>query len=176
VHETAIVERGAEIGAGTVIWHHAQVRTRARIGQDCTLGKNTFVDHDVVIGDRVKIENNVSVFAGVTLEDEVFVGPSAVFTNDRFPRATSVTWELTPTVVRHGASIGANATLRCGIEIGEWAVVGAGAVVTHSVVDHQLVLGNPARAEGWACRCGRVVTRSLPRPSDLRCARCRSNV
>lgn len=172
-HETAIVERGAAIGSGTRVWHHAHVREGARIGEECVLGKNVFVDTGATVGNRVKIQNNVSVYNGVTIEDGVFVGPSAVFTNDRFPRATATEWEIVPTLVRQGASVGANATIVCGVEIGEWATIAAGAVVTRSVEDHELVAGNPARRIGWVCDCGQVVTRDADRPADLRCARCR---
>ncbi|MEX1006991.1 MAG: DapH/DapD/GlmU-related protein [Acidimicrobiia bacterium] len=174
VHESAVIEPDALIGTGTMIWHHAHVRSGARIGSGCTLGKNVYVDAGVQIGDRVKIQNNVSVYAGVTLDDEVFVGPSAVFTNDRYPRATNETWQVVPTLVRRGASIGANATIRCGIEIGSFAAVGAGAVVTRSIADHELVVGNPARHAGWVCRCGAVVSHSDERPEDMRCAACRA--
>ncbi len=173
-HPSAIVEDGASIGDGTQLWHHVHVRAGATIGAGCNLGKNVYVDAGARVGDRVKIQNNVSVYAGVTLEDEVFVGPSAVFTNDLFPRATSTTWETVPTTVRHGASIGANATLVCGIEIGPWAMVGAGSVVTASVEPHELVAGNPARRRGWVCTCGQIVTRATTAPADLRCERCRS--
>jgi acetyltransferase-like isoleucine patch superfamily enzyme len=155
------------------VWHHAHVRGGAVIGRECTIGGNVFVDVGAHIGDRVKVQNNVSVYQGVTLEDEVFVGPSAAFTNDRYPRAQG-DWELVPTVVRRGASIGANATVICGVEIGAWAVVGAGAVVTHSIRDHELVVGNPARHTGWACACGRVVARGEARPADLRCEACQA--
>jgi acetyltransferase-like isoleucine patch superfamily enzyme len=172
IHETAIVEPGAQIGEGTAIWHHAHVRAGATIGRDCTIGKNVYVDSGVSIGHRVKIQNNVSVYAGVTIGDEVFVGPSAVFTNDLLPRAVGY-WAIMPTTVSNGASIGANATIVCGNEIGAYAMVGAGAVVTHSVADHCLVLGNPARPAGWVCRCGAVVSRSMDRPTDLRCPGCR---
>jgi len=173
VHPTAIVDDGAVVGAGTRIWHHAHVRGGARVGRDCTIGKNAYVDTGVVIGHRCKIENNVSVYAGVTLHDEVLVGPSAVFTNDRYPRAVNDAWEIAPTLVHRGASIGANATVVCGHEIGGFATVAAGAVVTHDVEDHELVGGNPARRLGWVCECGRIVTRDHDRPGDLRCARCR---
>jgi UDP-2-acetamido-3-amino-2,3-dideoxy-glucuronate N-acetyltransferase len=172
-HETAVVEPGAKIGRRSRVWHHAHVRGGARVGDDCVLGKNVFVDSGASVGSRVKIQNNVSVYDGVTLEDEVFVGPGAVFTNDRFPRATSVDWEIVPTLVRRGASIGANATIVCGVEIGEWATIAAGAVLTRSVEDHELAAGNPARRIGWACECGRVVTREERRPADLRCDNCR---
>jgi UDP-2-acetamido-3-amino-2,3-dideoxy-glucuronate N-acetyltransferase len=155
------------------VWHHAHVREGAIIGRECTISSNVYVDVDARVGDRVKVQNNVSVYQGVTLEDEVFVGPSAVFTNDRYPRAEGE-WEVVPTVVRRGASIGANATVVCGVEIGAWAVVGAGTVVTHSIPDHELVVGNPARHAGWACACGRVVTRGEARPTDLRCEACQA--
>lgn len=173
VHPSAFVEEGAALGPGTKVWHHAHVRAGASIGRDCVLGKNVFVDHDVRIGDRCKIQNNVSVYAGVTLEDEVFVGPSAVFTNDRRPRAAAPTWTVVPTTVRRGASIGANATLVCGIVVGTHAMVGAGAVATRDVEDHALVVGNPARRVAWVCTCGEIASRASERPSDARCPTCR---
>ena len=160
VHETAVVEPEVHIGPGTRVWHHSHIRSGAAIGSGSTIGKNVFVDAGVAIGAKVKVQNNVSVYRGVHLEDEVFVGPSAVFTNDRFPRATSEDWEIVETWVRRGASIGANATLICGIEIGPWATVAAGSVVTRSVESHELVAGNPARRLGWVCRCGRVLART----------------
>ncbi len=169
-----MIEPGAVVGDGTVVWHHAQVRQGAIIGAGCTIGKSVFVDAGVVIGDRVKIQNNVSVYRGVELADEVFVGPSVVFTNDLRPRAMNGDWQLASTTVRHGASLGANATILCGIEIGESGMVGAGAVVTASVRPHQLVTGNPARHHGWVCRCGDVVSRAEESPSALECARCRA--
>lgn len=173
VHETAVIEEGAVVGDGTAVWHHSHVRSGATVGRGCTLGKNVYVDAGVTIGDRSKVQNNVSVYAGVTLGDEVFVGPSAVFTNDRVPRAVGA-WEVVPTRVHDGASIGANATIVCGVDIGAAAMVGAGAVVTRSVEDHQLVLGNPARPAGWVCGCGVVVSRDVARPAELRCAECRA--
>jgi acetyltransferase-like isoleucine patch superfamily enzyme len=172
IHETAIVEAGADVGDDTSVWHHAHVRAGARVGPGCTIGKGVYIDAGVVVGARCKIQNNVSVYAGVTLADEVFVGPSAVFTNDRTPRAVGE-WAIVPTTVARGASIGANATVVCGIDIGEYAMVGAGAVVTHSVRDHELVLGAPARHAGWVCDCGTVVARTDERPRDLRCDGCR---
>lgn len=172
VHESAIVERGATIGSGTSVWHHAHVRAGATIGEGCTLGKNVFIDAGVEIGDRVKIQNNVSVYRGVTLEDEVFVGPSAVFTNDRFPRAVSSDWEVVPTLVCRGASIGANATLVCGITVGPWGTVAAGAVVTRDVASHEVVAGNPARRLGWVCRCGRLLARTSGGLEPQACGHC----
>jgi acetyltransferase-like isoleucine patch superfamily enzyme len=173
VHPTADIEDGVTIGDGTRIWHQGHIRSGASIGRGCNLGKNVFVDAGVSIGSRVKIQNNVSVYRGVTIEDDVFVGPSAVFTNDRYPRAASDTWEVVPTLVRRGASIGANATLVCGIEIGEYAVVAAGSVATRSVRPHQVVMGNPARHYAWACTCGQVVSKAAEPPIDLRCPTCR---
>ena len=172
IHESAYVEDGASIGEGTRIWHQGHIRGGAVIGTGCNLGKNVFVDADVHIGNGVKIQNNVSVYHGVTIEDDVFVGPSAVFTNDRYPRAFSTDWEVVATIVRKGASIGANATLVCGIEIGQYAVVAAGSVVPKSVEPHQIVMGSPAKHYAWACVCGRVASRDQQRPSDLRCANC----
>ena len=157
IHPTAVVEDGAEIGTGTRVWHFAHVRAGARIGERCVLGKSVFVDAGAVVGSGCRIQNFVSIYAGVTLEDDVFVGPSAVFTNDRYPRAGNDDWHPLPTLVRRGASIGANATLVCGITVGEWAMVGAGAVLTQDVEPHRLVVGNPAKAVGWVCRCGRKV-------------------
>jgi UDP-2-acetamido-3-amino-2,3-dideoxy-glucuronate N-acetyltransferase len=168
-HETAIIESGAIIGTGTKVWHHAHVRAGARIGADCVLGKNVFVDAGAQIGDRCKIQNNVSVFSGVELADEVFVGPSATFTNDRSPRAANPNWTITPTRVAQGASIGANATIVCGNDIASYAMIAAGSVVTHPVEPHQLVAGNPARHLGWVCECGTVISRAQAAPADLRC-------
>jgi dTDP-4-amino-4,6-dideoxygalactose transaminase/acetyltransferase-like isoleucine patch superfamily enzyme len=170
------VETGASVGTGTVIWHHSLIRSEAVVGSDCTLGKNVFVDERVRIGDRVKIQNNVSVYRGVELDDEVFVGPSAVFTNDLLPRAVSPDWRPAATRVRRGASVGANATIICGVEIGEWGMVGAGAVVTRSVRPHQLVAGNPACHRGWVCACGTVISRADQPPADLSCERCQAEV
>lgn len=163
IHPTAEISPLATIGAGAKIWHHAQVRERARIGTDCIIGKGVYIDSDVVIGDRVKIQNGVSVYRGVTIEDGVFVGPHVCFTNDRVPRALTLDgnlkndadWELGKTLVRVGAALGAGAVILCDLVIGRYALVGAGAVVTHSVPDHGLVVGNPARLVGYVCRCGR---------------------
>jgi UDP-2-acetamido-3-amino-2,3-dideoxy-glucuronate N-acetyltransferase len=172
VHATAEVEPGATLGAGTRVWHQAHVRTRAEVGAGCVLGKNVFVDAGVRIGRGSKIQNNVSVYAGVTLDEDVFVGPSAVFTNDLRPRAAATHWQVVPTLVRRGASIGANATIVCGTEVGSYAMVAAGSVVTRDVRDHQLVAGNPARPRGWVCECGEVVGRDAEPPADLRCPDC----
>lgn len=159
VHPTAIVEGGALVGPGTRIWHRSHVRAESRIGAGCTIGFAVYVDTGVVIGDRCKIQNHVSVYRGVVLEDEVFVGPAVSFTNDLYPRAGSEEWEVVPTHVRRGASLGANATVVCGVELGAWSMIGAGAVVTANVPPHGLMLGTPARVRGWVCICGRVLAR-----------------
>ena len=170
-HETAIVEDGAEIGADTRIWHHGHVRAGAVIGADCNLGKNVFVDAGAIIGNRVKIQNNVSVYRGVVLGDDVFVGPSAVFTNDLFPRATDADWQVVQTIVEEGSSIGANATIICGVTIGHHALVGAGSVVTRDVAPRSLVVGNPAAVIGFVCDCGHRLT-SEPSEEPQTCDRC----
>ena len=172
VHPTAIVEEGASIGADSKIWHHGHVRTGAVIGDGCVLGKNVFVDDGAKVGNRCKIQNNVSVYHGVTIGDDVFVGPSATFTNDLVPRAFNTEWVITATHVANGASIGANATIVCGTELGEYSMVAAGATVTKSVAAHQLVAGTPARHLAWVCRCGVVVTREPDRPDDIQCDEC----
>jgi UDP-2-acetamido-3-amino-2,3-dideoxy-glucuronate N-acetyltransferase len=155
VHPSAYVDQGCEIGDGTKIWHFSHILTGSMIGKGCNLGQNVVVGPNVKVGDRVKIQNNVSIYQGVTLEDEVFCGPSMVFTNVTNPRSgVPRMHELKPTLVRRGASIGANATIVCGHTIGAYAFVGAGAVVTRDVPDLALVVGNPARIVGWMCECG----------------------
>jgi UDP-2-acetamido-3-amino-2,3-dideoxy-glucuronate N-acetyltransferase len=156
VHPTAIIDEPCSIGAGTRIWHFTHVMAGARIGQRCTLGQGGYVAATVVLGDGCKVQNNVSLYDGVELEDEVFLGPSCVFTNVKHPRAAIVRRHAyVPTRVRRGASIGANATIVCGVTIGRYAMIGAGAVVTHDVEDHALVVGTPARRIGWASHHGR---------------------
>lgn len=157
IHPTTEVDPSASVGEGTKIWHFSHVMAGASIGKDCTLGQNVFVGRGVRIGDRVKIQNNVSIYERVILEDDVFCGPSMVFTNVTKPRAALPKNRETgfePTLVRRGATIGANATILSGLTIGEHAFVGAGAVVTGDVPDYALVYGNPARLKGWACVCG----------------------
>jgi UDP-2-acetamido-3-amino-2,3-dideoxy-glucuronate N-acetyltransferase len=166
VHPGAEVSSEAHVGAGTRIWRQAHVREGASIGRDCNIGKGVYIDTHVRIGSRVKIQNSVSIFEGVTLEDGVFVGPHVCFTNDLFPRAitpagklkSAEDWQVTPTLVRYGASIGAGAVIVCGVTIGRFALVGAGSVVTRDVPAHALVLGNPARSHGYVCRCARRLT------------------
>jgi UDP-2-acetamido-3-amino-2,3-dideoxy-glucuronate N-acetyltransferase len=154
-HETAVIDEGAEIGEGTTIWHFSHVLKDSRMGKNCRIGQNVVIGPNVTVGDGVKIQNNVSVFEGVTLEDHVFCGPSMVFTNVFNPRSEIRRMEeLRPTLVRRGASLGANCTILCGVTVGEYAFVGAGAVVTRDVPDYALVYGNPGRVQGWMCRCG----------------------
>jgi acetyltransferase-like isoleucine patch superfamily enzyme len=171
VHQTAIVEDGAVLGDGVRVWHRAHVRAGSRIGAGSSLGFCAFVDEGVRIGARCKIQNHVSVYHGVTLEDDVFVGPHAVFTNDRYPRANAEDWDVVPTAVRRGASIGANATIVCGVELGRWSMVGAGSLVTRDVPAFALVLGSPAMVHGWVCRCGRPLARLGERAPDS-CRHC----
>lgn len=155
IHPTAIVDAGASIGDGSRVWHWVHISAGARIGRDCSFGQNVFVGNDVVIGNNVKVQNNVSIYDAVTLEDDVFCGPSMVFTNVFNPRsAVSRKSEYRRTRVGRGASIGANATIICGHEVGEYAFIGAGAVVTSDVPPHALMMGVPARRAGWMCRCG----------------------
>lgn len=158
VHPTAVVDEGAEIGEGSKIWHFCHIMAGAMIGPDVVLGQNCFVADGVTIGQGCRIQNNISLFNGVVLEEGVFCGPSVVFTNVRTPRAgISRRDEFAPTLVRCGASLGANSTIVCGNTIGEYAMVGAGAVVTADVQPHRLVVGVPARPMGWVCRCGEVL-------------------
>jgi len=169
VHESAYVDAGAQVGAGTHIWHFVHVMPGAVIGRDCSLGQNVVVLNGTRIGDRVKIQNNVSIYEGVELEDDVFCGPSMVFTNVINPRShVSRKHEYQRTLVKRGASIGANATVLCGVTLGEYCFVGAGAVVTKDVPAYALVTGVPARPAGWVCTCGV----RLPDVPPLDCGSC----
>lgn len=170
VHPTAIVDPGAQIGDGTRIWHWVHVSGGARIGTDCSLGQNVFVGNDVVVGNSVKIQNNVSVYDAVTLEDEVFCGPSMVFTNVYNPRsAVTRKAEYRKTLVRRGATLGANCTIVCGVSVGRYAFVGAGAVVNRDVPDFALVAGVPARQIGWISRFGERLDLPLSGHGDAGC-------
>lgn len=155
IHPTAVIDEGCTISEGTRIWHFSHVMHGARVGKSCNIGQNVVISPGAIVGDRVKIQNNVSVYTGVTVEDDAFLGPSCVFTNVINPRSfISRKDEFRPTIVRRGASIGANATIVCGNEIGEYAMIGAGAVVTKDVPPYSLWVGNPARQAGWVSRAG----------------------
>jgi len=186
IHPSADLERDVRVGAGSSVWHRAQVRTGARIGAECIVGRDAFIDEGVTIGDRVKIQNAALVYHGVTVEDGVFIGPNAILTNDRFPRsitrdgelARADDWTVSPILLRRGCSIGAGAVVVAGTVIGQFATVGAGAVVTRDVPDHALVAGNPARRLGWVCFCGQRLRDSAGAPvrgdftSDAACPAC----
>lgn len=145
IHPSAIVDSTAQIGMNTRVWVNVQIRENVKIGSNCILSKDVYIDHTVTIGDNCKIQNSVSIYHGVTVEDDVFIGPNACFTNDKIPRAFNHSWTITKTLVKKGASIGANATIVCGITIGEYAMVAAGSVVTKDVAAYSLVMGNPAK-------------------------------
>ena len=168
VHPTSVVDDGVTIGEGTKIWYFCHIQEGARIGKKCSLGQNVNVSNNVKVGDGCKIQNNVSLYEGVELEDDVFCGPSCVFTNDLTPRAKYPKGRAAykKTLVKRGASIGANATVVCGNTVGEWAMIAAGAVVTSNVLNHALMVGVPARIRGWVCECGHVLS------DDLVCDKC----
>jgi len=173
-HPTAIVE-SESIGEGTRIWHFAHVRSGSKIGNNCNIGKSVYIDIDAEIGNNVKIQNFVSVYRGVTIEDDVFVGPSATFTNDLYPRA--FIWDedhVSATRICRGASIGANATLVCGITVGQYAMIGAGSVVAEDVPPFSLVLGNPGRLRGYVCYCGRRLEEIERHETGRNVYRCRA--
>lgn len=158
IHETSVADDGCHIGEGTRVWHFCHIMAGARIGKDCSLGQNVMVAADVVLGDNVKVQNNVSIYTGVTLGDHVFLGPSCVFTNVLHPRsAVDRKEQFSKTNVGEGATIGANATVVCGHDIGKFAFIGAGAVVTKTVPDYALVMGNPARQTGWVSEYGHAL-------------------
>lgn len=168
VHPTSVVDDGVIIGEGTKIWYFCHIQEGARIGKKCSLGQNVNVSNNVKVGDGCKLQNNVSLYEGVELEDDVFCGPSCVFTNDLTPRAKYPKGRAAykETLIKHGASIGANATVVCGHTVGEWAMIAAGAVVTSNVPNHALMMGVPARIRGWVCECGEILS------DDLVCDKC----
>lgn len=190
IHPTAEVAEEAQIGEGTSIWHHVQIRPHAIIGRNCNIGKGVYIDTGLVVGDNCKIQNYVSLYHGVTLEDGVFVGPHVCFTNDLFPRAvnpdgsvkSATDWEVTETLIRSGAALGANSTIVCGISIGRWAMVGAGSTVTRDVPDYGLVWGNPARLRGFVCPCGEKLIRITGEEQDgpgavvMLCPQCHTRI
>ena len=173
VHPSAIVDEGASLGAGTQVWHWVHICAGARIGDGCSLGQNVFVGNRAVLGNNVHVQNNVSLYDDVTLEDDVFCGPSMVFTNVINPRShVSRKDEYRKTLVRRGASIGANATIVCGVTIGRYAFIGAGAVVTRNVPDFGLLVGVPARRTGWVCKCGVKLTTPDNDDGSVACVDC----
>ena len=172
-HESSYIDDGCEIGPGTKIWHFSHVMSRARIGRNCTIGQNVVIAPDVIVGNGVRIQNNVSLYTGVVLEDDVFCGPSMVFTNVVNPRShVSRKHEYQPTLVRRGATLGANCTIVCGHTVGAFAFVGAGAVVTKDVPDYALLVGNPGRITGWMCACGVKLASTPPPPRQATCQVC----
>lgn len=170
VHESAYIDEPCEIGEGTRIWHFTHIMPNCRIGRKCNIGQNVVISPEVVLGDNVKVQNNVSLYTGVILEDDVFCGPSMVFTNVINPRSEIIRRnEYRRTLVRKGASLGANCTIVCGIEIGRYAFVAAGAVVARDVPDYALMIGVPARQRGWVCRCGQTLPKDDSRPTCSAC-------
>ncbi len=153
VHPTAQIDDKVVIGKGTKIWHNVHIRENVIIGENCVISKSVYLDAGVSIGNRVKIQNAVSVYKGILLEDDVYIGPNATFTNDMYPRAVSRDWQVIPTILRKGCSIGANATILCGVEINKYAMIAAGSVVTENVLPFALMLGSPARLKGFVCVC-----------------------
>jgi UDP-2-acetamido-3-amino-2,3-dideoxy-glucuronate N-acetyltransferase len=178
IHPTADVSPQASISRGTRVWHQAQIREGACIGENCILSKGVYIDLDVIVGSNVKIQNGAFVYHGATIEDGVFLGPGVILANDKLPRAinrdgslkTDAEWEASPILIRRGASVGAGAVILPGVTIGEFAMIGAGALVTRDVPAHGLVYGNPARLHGYVCRCGRPLTRS--ETDEWRCDHC----
>lgn len=166
IHPTAEVSPRAIVGDDTSIWHWAQVREGARIGRHCNVGKDVYIDTEVVVGDNCKIQNFAALYRGLIVGNRVFIGPHACFTNDQYPRAVNPDWEVVPTRVEDGASIGANATILCGITVGRYAMIAAGAVVTKDVRPQALVAGVPAKIIGWVCECGRTLDKTMHCPHD----------
>ena len=155
IDPTAIIDSNVILGSGTKVWHFVHIMGGAKIGKDCVIADYVSVGRDVKIGDNVKLENRATVYEGVTIEDNVFVGPHVVFTNDQYPRSFNKDWKMLPTLVKKGSSIGARTVIVCGVTIGEYAMMGAGSVVTQNMPSHVLAYGNPARIRGFVCRCGR---------------------
>ncbi|MHA1576424.1 MAG: acyltransferase [Candidatus Thorarchaeota archaeon] len=175
IHKLSVVDDGAKIGKGTKVWHFAHIRGTAEIGENCIIGKSVYVDTEVKIGNNVKIQNGVSVYHGVILEDDVFCGPHMTFTNDMYPRAFGESWEVSKTLVKKGASIGAHAVIICNTTLGEYCLVGSGSVVTRDVPAHGLVVGNPAKLVGFVCKCGQPIKDETSRDNQnvtLHCAAC----
>ncbi len=186
IHSSADVSDLAVIGEGTSIWHQSQVRENSHLGKNCILGKGVYIDSEVNIGDNVKIQNYVSVFHGVTIEDGVFIGPHVCFTNDLRPRAinpdgtikSADDWEISVTLIKYGASLGANSTVLCGVTVGEWAMAGSGSVITKDIPAYGLVVGNPARLIGFVCSCGeRLIEKEVSESGvSMHCLHCNQDI
>ncbi|MEW6614770.1 MAG: acyltransferase [Thermodesulfobacteriota bacterium] len=174
IHPSAEVSKNSSIGKGTKIWNHVQIREGAKIGDNCIVGKDVYIDKGVKIGNNTKIQNGISLYNGIIIEDDVLLGPHCVFTNDLYPRSFIADYKIYPILIKRGASIGANATIVCGITIGKYAMIGAGSVVTKNVPDHGFVLGNPARLRGFVCHCGKrlKIMRRLDNHMILICEHC----
>lgn len=156
-HPTALVESD-QIGTGTRIWAYSHIMKGAKIGEDCNICDHSFVESGAIIGSKVTLKNGVCVWDKVTIEDEVFLGPNVTLTNDLWPRSKKSDWQIVETLIKHGATIGANATIVCGVSIGKYAMIGAGSVITRDVADYALYYGNPARSRGWVCKCTKKLT------------------
>ncbi|KEI97146.1 acetyltransferase [Clostridium botulinum A2B7 92] len=168
-HPTSEVNLKAIIGNNTKVWNNTQIRENCNIGENCIIGTNVYIDFDVIIGNNVKIQNGVNIYHGVLIQDNVFVGPSVTFTNDMYPRAFNEDWKVSNTLVKSGASIGANSTIICGITIGEFGMIGAGSVVTKDVMPYELLVGNPAKRIGYVCKCGNKLN------ENYKCINCNLN-
>ena len=178
IHDTVEISKGAKIGVGTKIWHHSQVREDTIIGENCVIGKGVYIDQNAIIGNNVKIQNYVSVYNGVTIEDDVLLGPNCTFTNDLYPRSFNKDWEITPTLIKKGASIGANSTILCGVTVGAYSMIGIGSTVTNHTLPHSLMVGNPARLKNFICRCGYGL-HQMNYDNDIitfKCNRCQRNL
>ncbi|SMF33922.1 acyltransferase [Desulfovibrio gilichinskyi] len=186
IHPTAVIDQDSSIGENTYIWQNVHIRSQAKIGSECIVGKGSFLDIESVVGNRVKIQNYVNIFRGVTIEDGVMVGPSVCFTNDMFPRAINLDgtlqdcndWKCFKTRVKTGAGIGAGSIIVCNTTIGKWAIVGAGSVVTRDVPDYALVYGNPARVKGFVCPCGHKLDKRLKigEVEEVTCSACKTKI
>jgi acetyltransferase-like isoleucine patch superfamily enzyme len=178
IHHTAEISNSANIGDGTKIWHHSQIREDTIIGKNCVIGKGVYIDQNVIIGNNVKIQNYVSVYNGVTIEDDVLLAPNCTFTNDLYPRSFNKDWEVTPTLIKKGSSIGANSTILCGVTIGQYSMIGIGSTVTSDTLPHSLMVGNPARFKNFICRCG-YGFQQISYDNDIisfECNRCQRNL
>ena len=174
LHSTAVVDKTARIGKGTKIWHFVHVREKTEIGKNCVLGHSVYVGRGVKIGNHVKLENRATIYQGVKIEDNVFVGPHVTFTNDLYPRSYNSDWRIVETLVKKGASIGAGSTIMCGVTIGDYAMIGAGSMLTKNLPPHALAYGNPAKIRGFVCRCGRKLEEEKKNRKFvlMKCSRC----